>query len=65
MANPGRKDRAAQGDAWNRYCGLYNVDFAHRSVCLSCNNLEKDKRATTNVQNGLAIFFLFFFILFE
>ena len=27
--------------------------------------LEEDKRATTNVQNGLVVFFLFSFILFD
>ena len=29
-----------------------------------CIKLEDDKRATTNVQNGLVLVFLFFFILF-
>ena len=28
-------------------------------------NLEEDKRATTNVQNGLVFFFLFSFIIFS
>ena len=33
-------------------------------LCMHVLDSEEDKRATTNVQNGLVVFFLFSFILF-
>ena len=42
------------------------VSFKGRSSARTkCKFSEEDKRATTNVQNGLAFFFLFSFILFS
>ena len=35
------------------------------TACAGLNKSEEDKRATTNVQNGLVFFFLFSFILFS